>query len=258
MASPFNGKDDLTKSNMKPLTKIEELKTRQAEAKVKGMQLKFANKQAQAKSRRFEAIKAQGTKSLKRFGQSFQQRGPSKQEIQARRMALQARLRRMQAQRMAVQRQGLQDNKWNRMLAEQQMKNEEFNRRREFDDVPDDFLVRRAQQRDAQLEFERERKKKFILHNNRIQTPKHNIDFLKTNPDCNLVNTPKIWREDNPDNNIFADRGRPTLLEARNVFEQTEEQRSRNILNTPHLNFGHVDLTRRPRRRYIDPSEYEL
>jgi len=257
--------DDLTKSNVKPLTKdlkyeskIADASARKEEAKVKGIELKYLHKQEQKKSKRIEALKSNASKTIKRFSQSFQQRAPSKQEIQARRMALQQQLRRVQAQRMAIQQQGRQDNRFERRIVEQQMQNAEFNRRREFNDVPADFLVRRAQLRDQQLVFERERAKKFSVWNlnKNVQVPKVNLDMLRVDGTCNLMKAPRIWRQDNPDNNVFEDRGRPTLMDTPNVFQQTEEQKRFNILNTPHLNFGNVDTRRKIRRINFDEREY--
>lgn len=176
----------------------------------------------------------------------------SKEEKLAQKQAQAQRMRQIQAQRQgAIQQTGF-DNKFERQLIAQQMAIDEEERRRRFHEVPDDFLLRRAQIKDLQLQ----RKRECEMRNNLFRAHKKQfhvrLNLLNVDEQTNLMSTPLVWNPNNPDNNVFEDRGRETILDAPNRFAVTEENRRMNILNAQKLNWGNVDTRRKPRRRFIE------
>jgi hypothetical protein len=179
----------------------------------------------------------------------------SPQQLQAYRQAKAARLQAIRQQSTQAYQQTGWDNKFERQLIERKARIDDEERRRRFTEVPKDFLLRRDAIRQQQMVNAKE----YGLRNSLLKAHesqfKVNLNLLGCDPVCNLAKSPPIWRQDNPDNNVFRDNGRPTILDAPNRFAVTPQTQQMNILNAERLNFGNVDTTRKPRKNTYRPQD---
>lgn len=246
-------KDDLTKSNININVKVPQPQS--------DKQISSINKQLKDIKRQAQLEKQQGISRKIRSGVSraitaLAENKMSPQEKEARRMAQVQRSRFEQMQRMgAIQasEDGF-DNKFERQLVANKLKLDAEEARRRFHEIPKDFLLRRAMLRDLQLQRQRDWGKRNNMFREHQRGVKVRLNLLNVDEHTNLMSTPLIWREDNPDNNIFQDNGRPNILDAPNRFAITPESKRWNILNAQKLNFGNVDTRRKP-RKYRIPKE---
>ena len=224
---------------------------------------KDAKQKAEESKRKFYASKVKGLKKAakevykgtKKVASAIAKTLNEPQKLSAseklmRRKAQAARMRQVMMERkgaIAASQQGY-DNKFERQLVANKMKLDEEEARRRFHEIPTDFLLRRAMLRDLQLK----RQKDWQMRNNMFREHQRGIkvrlNLLNVDAQTNLMSTPAIWNPDNPDNNVFDDGDRPTILDAPNRFAVTDESRRWNILNAQKLNWGNVDTRRRPRK----------
>jgi hypothetical protein len=262
MPEEFNHKDNLTKSTLEVVKAQSRIKEQESKERMQSSKERMMKSKAQAqiKANRLKQYN-QRRKIVQNVGkQVIRQLTPqrlSPAQISMIRKAQAARFRQVQAQRMAVQEQGREDNYFERQLAQEQFRRDEDERRRRFMEVPDDMEERR----EAMKRLEFQRKLDFERRNNILRASKGmlkiKLNMLRIDDTCNLARTPPIWRQDNPDNNVFRDTGRPTIMDTPNAFAVTPESQRWNILNAQKLNFGNVD-TRKKKVRYVYNPDDEV
>jgi hypothetical protein len=243
-------RDDLTRSQI--VVNVKAPKT--SDSQLKSINKKLADMKKQSKREKLQGTVRNIGKVTSAVIESFGPQKMTREEV-ARANAVRRAKARMEAiQRAGVMREAEFDNKFERHLVSERLKIDAEERKRRFGELPEDFEIRRAMIKDLQRqrEFEYTQRQNMLrIHRKGIKV---RLNLLNVDEHTNLMNTPKIWREDNPDNNIFQDNGRPTILDTPNRFAVTPESRRWNVLNAEKLNWGKVDVTRKP-RKYREPQE---
>lgn len=208
-----------------------------------------------SKSNKTQKVTRLAQNAAQSFGKALTQNKVSKYDLLMRRKAQAARMRQVAMQTKGAIQQVGYDNKFERRLYAQQVQLNEDERHRRFTEVPDNFEERK----DAIKQLRRRLAHEWELRNNLLRAHKQQfqvkLNLLGVDNVTNLAKTAPIWNTNNPDNNVFVDNGRPTILDSPNAFAVTPETQKNNIINAPKLNWGQVDTRRRPRRYIPDPNQ---